>query len=112
MLLLSDAVIVQFADRARSGQQIGELTFYYLNRAFFSAISTDVFWRPLWNTAIIAVGSIAFALVTGIPLAWLLSRTNLPGKKWFSTALIVPYMLPSWTFAFGLADPVQKPHHR
>lgn len=101
VLLLSDAVLVQFADRARSGQQIGELTFYYFNRAFFSAISTDVFWRPLWNTAIIALGSIVFALVTGIPLAWLLSRTNLPGKKWFSTALIVPYMLPSWTFALA-----------
>ncbi len=49
VLLLSDAMIVQFADRARSGQQIGEVTFYYLNRAFFSAISTDVFWRPLWE---------------------------------------------------------------
>lgn len=101
VLLLSDAVLVQFADRARSGQQIGELTLYYINRALFSPISTDIFWRPLWNTAIIAVGSILFALATGIPLAWLLSRTNLPGKKWFSTALIVPYMLPSWTFALA-----------
>lgn len=101
VLLLSDAILVQFADRARSGQEVGELTFYYLNRALFSPISSDIFWRPLWNTAIIAVGTIFIALVTGIPLAWLLSRTNLPGKKWLSTALIIPYMLPSWTFALA-----------
>jgi iron(III) transport system permease protein len=101
VLLLSDAVVVQFADQARSHQQLGELTSYYLNRVFFSAISNDVFWRPLWNTALIAISAILFSLVTGIPLAWLVSRTNLPGRKWFSTALIVPYMLPSWTFALA-----------
>ena len=34
-------------------------------------------------------------------MAWLLTRTDVAGRKWLSTALVVPYMLPSWTFALA-----------
>lgn len=101
LLLLKDAFFVQFADQARSGQSMGELTLYYFNRVFLSVIATDVFWRPLLHTATIAFGAIVVALVVGIPMAWLISRTDMPGKKWFATVLIIPYMLPSWTFALA-----------
>jgi iron(III) transport system permease protein len=101
LLLVSDAFLVQFADQARARQPMGELTLYYVNRVFLSPISTDVFWRPLMHTAMIAFSAIAVALAVGLPLGWLISRTDMPAKKWFSTALIVPYMLPSWTFALA-----------
>lgn len=101
LLLVADAFIVQFADQARAGQQMGELTLYYVERVFLSRISMDVFWRPLMHTALISVSAITIALAVGVPLGWLMSRTDLPAKKWFSTALIVPYMLPSWTFALA-----------
>jgi len=100
-LLVTDAFVVQFADQGRAGQPMGELTWYYVERVFFSRISMDVFWRPLMHTALISVSAIAIALTVGVPLGWLMSRTDLPAKKWFSTALIVPYMLPSWTFALA-----------
>lgn len=101
VLLLMDAFLVQFADQTRAHQAMGEATLYYVNRVFFSAISQDVFWRPLLHTALIALCAILLALAVGLPLGWLISRTDLPGRKWFSTALIVPYMLPSWTFALA-----------
>lgn len=101
LLLVSDAFLVQFADQARARQPMGELTLYYVNRVFLSPISMDVFWRPLMHTAMIAFSAIAVALAVGLPLGWLISRTDMPAKKWFSTALIVPYMLPSWTFALA-----------
>lgn len=100
-LLLSEAFKVQFADQARTGQSAGEFTLYYFQRVMFSPISQNIFWEPLFNTATISLGAIIVALIVGIPLGWLLSRTDLPGKRWFSTALIVPYMLPSWTFALA-----------
>ncbi|MDD7973690.1 ABC transporter permease [Roseinatronobacter alkalisoli] len=100
-LLLSDALRVHFPEQGRTGLPQGAFTSYYLERAMFSPISQAVFWRPLANTAQIAVGAIVVSLVVGAPLGWLLSRTNLPGKRWYSTALIVPYMLPSWTFALA-----------
>lgn len=101
LLLLADAVTVHFADTARTGQQLGTFTLYYLNRVLLSPIAQDLFWWPLANTAIISAGAIAIAFLVGGPIGWLLARTDLIGKKWLSTALLVPYMLPSWTFALA-----------
>ncbi|WP_439630745.1 ABC transporter permease [Shinella sp.] len=101
LLLLVDAVTVHFADLARTKQDLGELTLYYLNRVLLSPISRDLFWWPLAHTAIISAAAIVIAFLVGAPIGWLLSRTDLMGKKWFSTALLLPYMLPSWTFALA-----------
>ena len=40
-------------------------------------------------------------MAVGGTLAWLLARTDMFGRRWFATALIVPYMLPAWTFALA-----------
>lgn len=101
VLLLVDAVQVHFADVARSGQDLGELTLYYFRRVLFSPVARDLFWLPLGHTAMISVGAIIVAFAVGGPIGWLLSRTDLPGRRWFSTALLVPYMLPSWTLAMA-----------
>src|SRR5690606_2978853 len=99
--MLSDAALVQYGDESRSGQNFGELTAYYLQRVFASPLSATIFWRPLGHTLTIALGAIVFAVLIGGSMAWLLSRTNMWGRKWFATALIVPYMLPAWTFALA-----------
>ena len=101
LLMLFDAVIVDFADQARAAADTGTFTLYYFKRALFSPVSFFVFWKPLLNTAIVAVCVIVITLIIGGILGWLVSRTNLLGKQWFSTALIVPYMVPSWTFALA-----------
>ncbi len=64
-------------------------------------MSADLFWRPLFNTLSVAVGAISLSLLVGTVLAWLISRTDMFGRRWFATALIVPYMLPAWTFALA-----------
>ncbi len=99
--MLLQAVTVQFGDERRTALETASGTLYYLNRTFFSAISRDLFWQPLLNTLTVAAGAIAIAMVIGIPLAWLLSRTDMFARRWFATALIVPYMLPAWTFALA-----------
>lgn len=99
--LLHDAVEVQFGDQRRAKAALGDWTLYYLNRALLSPVADDLFWDPLKNTLSIAVGAIAVSLLLGGILAWLLSRTDMFGRRWFATALIVPYMLPSWTFALA-----------
>ncbi|MEH7844673.1 ABC transporter permease [Rhizobium laguerreae] len=99
--IVLDAIRVQFGNERRLGKQVGDLTFYYLDRTFFSPVATDLFWRPLFNTLTVAFGAIALSLVIGTILAWLISRTDMFGRRWFATALIVPYMLPAWTFALA-----------
>lgn len=99
--IILDAVRVQFGHERRLGKGVGDLTLYYLDRAFFSPVASDLFWRPLFNTLTVAFGAIALSLVIGTVLAWLISRTDMFGRRWFATALIVPYMLPAWTFALA-----------
>ncbi|MGV2067908.1 MULTISPECIES: ABC transporter permease [Agrobacterium] len=99
--IILDAVRVQFGHERRLGKDVGDLTLYYLDRAFFSPVASDLFWRPLFNTLTVAFGAIALSLVIGTVLAWLISRTDMFGRRWFATALIVPYMLPAWTFALA-----------
>jgi len=99
--LLYDSVEVQFGDQRRTGVPVGGLTSYYLSRALFSPVANDLFWEPLSHTLSISVGVIIISVSVGGVLAWLLGRTDLFGRRWFATALIVPYMLPSWTFALA-----------
>ena len=99
--LLYDSVEVQFGDQRRAGAPVGELTLYYFNRALFSPVASNLFWEPLAHTLSISLGAIIISLSIGCVLAWLLGRTDLFGRRWFATALIVPYMLPSWTFALA-----------
>ncbi|MGW2144453.1 ABC transporter permease [Nonomuraea bangladeshensis] len=99
--VLSDAFRLQYGDEVHAGQQPGEWTDYYLWRVFRSQISELLFWEPLVNTLVVAVGTTLFALVLGGGMAWLVTRTNVPGRKWLAGALVVPYMLPSWTFSLA-----------
>lgn len=99
--VLSDAVRVQFGDEARIGQPAGHLTGYYVWRAFGSPVSRLLFWRPLFNTFVVAIGVTVLALALGGTLAWLVVRTDVPGRKWLAAVLVVPYMMPSWTFALA-----------
>ena len=99
--ILIDAGQVQFGDNRRIGSDVGSGTLYYLTRTFLSPISRDLFWQPLINTLSVAFGAIALSFVIGTTLAWLLSRTDMFARRWFATALIVPYMLPAWTFALA-----------
>lgn len=99
--LLVDAVQVQFGDERRIKQDVGAFTSYYLDRVFSSRISHDMFWEPLRNTLSVAFGAIVLSMLVGGTLAWLLSRSDMFGRRWFATALIVPYMLPAWTFALA-----------
>ncbi|MFT0547802.1 ABC transporter permease [Allopusillimonas ginsengisoli] len=99
--LLADAFRVQFADAARVGQDVGSLTLYNLGRVFKSIVAPDILWFPLVHTLSVALGAMAIALVVGGTMAWFISRTDIMGRKWFATALIVPYMLPSWTLALA-----------
>ncbi|MGO1434742.1 MAG: ABC transporter permease [Canibacter sp.] len=99
--LLIDGVVVHSQDTGITQQDKGSITSYYLWRVFFSPQAVDIFWAPLANTLIIALCSITLALIVGISVAWLMVRTNMWGRRWFATALIVPYMLPAWTFALA-----------
>src|SRR3954467_4548722 len=45
------------------------------------------------NTLTVSVAATVMALVFGFLMAWILTRTNVPGRRFFEQAMVVPYYL-------------------
>ena len=84
-------------DVRRSGGTAGDFTFYYWIQILKSQVSKNMLYRPLLNSFAIALSTSAIGILLGSTIAWLMVRSDLPFKRFFSLAVIIPYMLPSWT---------------
>ena len=82
--------------RAVGGGKAGGFTLYYLQRLLASELSWTMLIKPLINSLVIGVCVSVCAILLGSILAWLMVRADLPFKKFFSLAVIIPYMIPSW----------------
>ncbi|GHV94827.1 ABC transporter permease [Spirochaetia bacterium] len=74
----------------------GEWTSYYWNRLLNSNVSRNMLYRPLVHSLMIAGFVSVFSILIGGVVAWLMVRSDLPFKSFFSLAVIIPYMIPSW----------------
>ena len=61
----------------------------------------DVNWRALTNTVYLSLGVMIASVIITFPLAWLVGRTDLPGKKTFRTILVASYMIPPYVGAIA-----------
>ena len=68
-------------------------------RLLVSKLSFKMLYQPLLNSLMIGFFVSFFAILLGSGLAWLMVRTDLPFKSFFSLAVIIPYMIPSWAKA-------------
>ena len=82
--------------RAVGGGKAGDFTLYYWQRLLTSELSWTMLIKPLINSLVIGVCVSVCAILLGSILAWLMVRSDLPFKKFFSLAVIIPYMIPSW----------------
>jgi spermidine/putrescine transport system permease protein len=51
-------------------------------------------WDSVWNSLIVAVGSVVLALTLGLLAALALDRANFPGKALFRRLVLLPLILP------------------
>jgi iron(III) transport system permease protein len=58
-------------------------------------------YRALVNSLIVASWATVGATAIGITLAWIITRTDLPGRTRWHTALLVPYMIPPFIGAIA-----------
>ena len=67
--------------------------------------------RVLWNTLIIAVMATAMAILIGFTLAWILTRTNVPGRAVLERLMELPYYMTPLVgaLAFGLTASMTVP---
>jgi iron(III) transport system permease protein len=58
-------------------------------------------WDLIANTLVFAAGSTFIAILIGLPLAWLLERSDFPGRDFFAAAILVPMIVPPLLLAIG-----------
>ena len=59
----------------------------------------NTLYKPLINSVVMSVLACLIAVVGGGTTAYLITRCNLPCKKFISSIFIFPYIMPSWTIA-------------
>lgn len=64
-----------------------------------SLYSVNNFWVPLGNSVLMSLLACTIAVISGGILAWLITRSNMPFKKFVSVVFIFPYIMPSWSIA-------------
>lgn len=81
----------------------GDITFnnysMLLGGKYTTEYSSGFFWRPLLNSLMLALFATVFSLIVGGTIAFLITRTDLKGKKFISAVMMFPFIMPSWTLA-------------
>lgn len=71
---------------------------------FQELLSDPRFYQAVGNTLICGVGATILSCLLGFTLAWIVARTDVPGRGWFETLNLVPFFLSpyvgavSWTY--------------
>ena len=81
--------------------KVGDFTLYYWKYMLASKLSKAVLWEPLLHSVFCGAMTTLISVPLGSVLAWLMIRTDLPGKKVLGLLVTVPYMIPSWTKALA-----------
>jgi iron(III) transport system permease protein len=82
------------------GSLLDPVTSYSLKN--YTTLFTDAFtYRILWNTAEFSLISLAVAFLFGLPTAWLVERTDFPGKTILLTLMTIGLLIPGFAVAMG-----------
>jgi iron(III) transport system permease protein len=69
--------------------------------AYFFVFGESDFWLAFGTTLIIAAGMTAIAVPLGAVLAFLMVRTDLPGRAWLEPLILIPLFVSAVVLAFG-----------
>ena len=94
-----DSFTVHVMEAPSLGLAVGSFTFAHWQEVFAGKNSISYFWEPLGNSLLVSVLSCIFAILFGGAVAYLVTRTNMPFKKFVSSVFIFPYIMPQWTLA-------------
>lgn len=61
-------------------------------------------WATLGNTLLLAGAVVVSSAIIALPLAWLVSSTDLPGKRAWSVLIALPLVIPSYVAAYLYAS--------
>ena len=100
--MIQNSFIVAKAElRSIPGAQIGDYTLYYWKYLLASPLTKTIFWEPLIHSLIIGFFVTIISVPVGSLIAWLMVRSDIPGKNILSAFILIPYMIPSWCKALS-----------
>jgi len=68
----------------------------------FSGLFADPrFYQAAGNTIICGIGATIISCLLGLSLAWVVSRTDVPGRRWFEVFNLVPFFLSPYVGAIS-----------
>lgn len=59
------------------------------------------FWQALWTTVALAAGMTLIAVPVGMAVAFILVRTDIPGRAWLEILVLIPILTSAVVLAFG-----------
>ena len=107
--MIKESLQFSSSDARKAGVEAGSWTVEYWKELFASRISRKMLYEPLVHSLIIALSVSAISMTIGSVAAWLMVRSDLPFKRFFSLAIIVPYMLPAWCKAMAWVAVFKNP---
>lgn len=102
VFLLYNTVLVHQGEARRLGVAFGSLTLNHWYSIFFQSkynYAVTTFYKPLVNSVGMALVACLISLIIGGGIAWLITRSDFPAKKFISTVFVFPYIMPSWSIA-------------
>jgi iron(III) transport system permease protein len=66
-----------------------------------STVTSPRILRILGNSLALVAAVTTGAILVGVPLSYLTTRTNLPGRRLWTVLLVMPLVLPGWIGAFA-----------
>ena len=98
--LAATTVTWQAQDLTRNPDAVvGEFTVYHYVRMLTGVLGSIYTFAPLRHSMTVAIGATLLALIIGGSLAWLVVRTDMPGRMLVNQLAVIPYIMPSWTLA-------------
>ena len=94
--LLGVAIWLSFAEGTPGDYHLGYTLAHY-EEIFLSPFT----YRVIGNTVLFSAIALAVALAFGLPLAWLVERTDLPGKRLIFSLLAIALLIPGFSVALG-----------
>ena len=101
LTMISSTFTLAQGELRRIQGHVGDFTLYYWKYILTGTMANAVLWGPLKNSFVCGFFTVLVSVPLGSVLAWLMIRTDIPGKKVLGLLVTVPYMIPSWTKALA-----------
>ena len=71
---------------------------------FQEAFSSRLYLMPLFNSLVLGAWTGLFSILIGLPLAWAVARTNMPGKSLITATATLSYLAPPFLTAIAYVN--------